>query len=68
MFINYNHEFLIIITNFGEIGVLQYYGRKYCTKLLDDKKKTCDSGITTIFKVTNVSHRSDIHLITYELR
>jgi hypothetical protein len=35
---------------------------------LDDKIKTCDSGITTIFQVTNISHNSDRHIITSHLR
>ena len=34
-------------------------GRKFCIKNLDDKRKTFDCGITTVFQVTNVSSRSD---------
>jgi hypothetical protein len=34
-------------------------GRKFHIKQLDETRKTSDSGITTIFKVTNVSARSD---------
>ena len=29
--------------------------------MLDDKMKTLDCGITAVFKVTNVSSRSDRH-------
>ena len=36
-------------------------GCKFRIKMLDDMKKTCDSGITAVFQVTNVSSRSDIH-------
>ena len=36
-------------------------GRKFRIKSLDDKMKTSDSGITAVFKVTNVSSRSDRH-------
>ena len=34
-------------------------GRKYRIKKLDETKKTCDSGISAVFEVTNVSSRSD---------
>jgi hypothetical protein len=34
-------------------------GRKFRIKMLDDKMKTSDCGITTVFKVTNISSRSD---------
>jgi hypothetical protein len=34
-------------------------GRKFCIKMLDDKMKTSDCGITKVFKVTNISSRSD---------
>ena len=34
-------------------------GRKFRIKSLDDKMKTSDCGITTVFKVTNVFSRSD---------
>jgi hypothetical protein len=36
-------------------------GHKFHIKKLDDKKKTFDCGITTVFQVTNVSSRSDRH-------
>ena len=36
-------------------------GRKFRIKMLDDKMKTSDCGITAVFKVTNVSSRSDKH-------
>jgi hypothetical protein len=36
-------------------------GRKFCIKKLDDKMKASDCGITAMFKVTNVSSRSDRH-------
>ena len=41
--------------------------KKYCTKYMDDKKKACDSGITTIFYLTNFSLKGDKHLITFDL-
>ena len=34
-------------------------GRKFCIKQLDETRKTSDSGITTVFQVTNVSSMSD---------
>jgi hypothetical protein len=34
-------------------------GRKFHIKMLDDKKKASDCGITAVFKVTNISSRSD---------
>jgi hypothetical protein len=34
-------------------------GRHYRIKKLDETKKTCDSGISAVFEVTNVSSRSD---------
>ena len=43
-------------------------GRKYCTKQLDDKRKTYDSDIITIFHVTNISHMGDKHPVTSDLR
>lgn len=30
-------------------------------KKLDDKKRTCDSGISAVFQVTNISSRNDLH-------
>ena len=45
-----------------------FNGRKYRTKQLDDRRKTCDSGITAIFQVTNISHRGDRHPVTSDLR
>jgi hypothetical protein len=36
-------------------------GHKFHIKQLDEAKKTSDSGITSIFQVTNVSSRSDKH-------
>ena len=33
--------------------------RKFCNKMLDDKMKTLDCGITIVFKVTKISFRSD---------
>jgi hypothetical protein len=36
-------------------------GQKFCIKVLDDTKKTCDSGITAVFQVTNISSRKDLH-------
>ena len=43
-------------------------GRKYHTKELDDRRNTCDSGITAILHVTNISHRGDRHSVTSNLR
>ena len=34
-------------------------GHKFCIKMLNDKMKTSDCGITAVFKVTNISSRSD---------
>ena len=36
-------------------------GRKFHIQMFDDKMKTSDCGITAMFKVTNVSSRSDKH-------
>ena len=36
-------------------------GHKFCIKKLDDIKKTCDSGISAVFQVTNISSRNDLH-------
>jgi hypothetical protein len=41
-------------------------GHKFCIKKLDETRKTSDSGITTIFQVTNVSSRSDKSPREYE--
>ena len=38
-----------------------YNGQKFRVKVLDDTKKTCDSGITAVFQVTNISSRNDLH-------
>ena len=43
-------------------------GRKLCIKMLDDKMKTSDCGITVVFKVTNISSRSDRNLEETENR
>jgi hypothetical protein len=43
-------------------------GRKFCIKQLDETRKTSDSGITTLFWVTNVSSRSDKHPREFENR
>ena len=40
---------------------MYYHGHKFRIKKLDDTKKTCDYGITAVFKVTNISSRNDIH-------
>jgi hypothetical protein len=34
-------------------------GHKFCIKMLDDKMKTSNCGITEVFKVTNISSRSN---------
>ena len=43
-------------------------GRKFCIKKLDEKMKNSDSGIPVVFKVNNVSSRSDRHPREYENR
>jgi hypothetical protein len=43
-------------------------GRKFRIKMLDDKMKTSDCGITVVFKVTNISFRSDRNLEETENR
>jgi hypothetical protein len=43
-------------------------GRKFRIKMLDDKMKTSDCGITVVFKVTNISSRSDRNLEETENR
>jgi hypothetical protein len=43
-------------------------GRKFHIKKLDETRKTSDSGITEVFRVTNVSSRSDIHPREFENR
>ena len=45
---------------------IYYHGHKFCIKWLDDTKKTCDSGITAVFEVTNISSRNDIHPQNYQ--
>lgn len=40
---------------------MYYHGRKFHIKKLDNTKKTCDSGISAVFEVTNISSRNDIH-------
>ena len=36
-----------------------FNGRKFRIKKLDETKKTCDSRISAVFEVTNVSSRSN---------
>jgi hypothetical protein len=43
-------------------------GHKFRIKMLDDKMKTSDCGITVVFKVTNIFSRSDINLEETENR
>ena len=38
-----------------------YNGGRYHIKKLDETKKTSDSGVSTVFEVTNVSSRTDRH-------
>ena len=45
-----------------------YNGHKFHIKKLDDKKKTIDCVITTVFQVTNVSSISDKNLEVSENR
>ena len=40
---------------------MYYHGHKFRIKRLDNTKKTCDSGITAVFEVTNISSRSDMY-------
>ena len=40
---------------------MYYNGHKFCIKKVDETKRTCDSGITTVFEVTNITSRNDIH-------
>lgn len=40
---------------------MYYHGYKFRTKKIDEMKKTCDSGISVVFAVTNISSRTDIH-------
>ena len=41
-------------------------GHKFHIKKLDDTKKTCDSGISVVFQVTNISSRNDLHPLESE--
>ena len=43
-------------------------GHKFRIKMLDDKMKTSNCGITVVFKVTNISSRSDRNLEETENR
>ena len=43
-------------------------GRKFHIKMLEDRIKTSDCGITIVFQVTNISSRSDINLEETENR
>ena len=43
-------------------------GHKFRIKKLDDKKKTFNCVITTVFQVTNVSSRSEKHPQVFENR
>jgi hypothetical protein len=43
-------------------------GCKFCIKMLEDKMKTSDCGIDAVFKVTNISSRSDRNLEETENR
>jgi hypothetical protein len=47
---------------------MRCHGRKFRIKMLDDKMKTSDCGITVVFKVPNISSRSDINLEETENR
>ena len=40
---------------------MYYHGYKLRTKKSDKTKKTCDSKISVVFAVTNISSRTDIH-------
>ena len=40
---------------------MYYHGYKFYTKKLDERKKTCDSGISVVFAVTDISSRTNIH-------
>ena len=66
----------LLIYLFTESGMMQLIhhkamwsnGHKFCIKKLDDKRKTFECGITTVFQVTNVSSISDRHLEVYKNR
>ena len=70
----YFFHLFILIYLFTESGMMQLIhhkamwcnGHKFCIKMLDDKEKTSDCGITAVFQVTNVSSRSDKHPEVYE--
>lgn len=36
-------------------------GYKFCIKYFDDTKRTCDSRISAVFQVTNISSRNDLY-------
>ena len=38
-----------------------YNGHKFCIKKLDDNKKICNSTISAVFQVTNISFGNDLH-------
>jgi hypothetical protein len=40
---------------------MYYRGYKFRTKKIDETNKMCDSGISVVFTVTNISSRTDIH-------
>ena len=40
---------------------MYYHGHKFCIKKSNKMKKTCDSEISAVFAVTNISSRTEIH-------
>ena len=64
MFINsqYNNfDMFHILLQVKHHKAMFYNGQKFCVKVLDDTKKTCDSRIIVVFQVTNISSRNDLH-------
>ena len=66
MYFIYLFILIYLFTESGMMHVVHHKamwsnGRKFGIKKLDDKKKTFDCGIAAVFKVTNVSYRSDKH-------
>ena len=52
---------LDILLHLKHQGPVWCDGYKFHVKNLDDMKKTCGSGITIVFEVTNTSFRNNIH-------
>jgi hypothetical protein len=64
MFINsrYNNfDIFHILLQVKHHKAMYCNGQKFRVKVLDDRKKTSDSGITAVFQVTNILSRNDLH-------